>query len=131
VKIKNFVKIVMANRNIDERFRKPRRTKGTPLFVQRNYYAAGIIAFGGLSWFLFELLPGTKKLKKGQLEGKFDTPPEIQTRFLEAQLSSTKAGYLQLISRLKAREEAREDELYRDETKPQPWYSKFFTQPEV
>jgi tripartite motif-containing protein 2/3 len=28
VKIKNFVKIVMANRNIDERFRKPRRTKG-------------------------------------------------------------------------------------------------------
>lgn len=79
----------------------------------------------------FRLLPGTKKLKKSQLEGKFDTPPEIQTRFLEAQLSSTKAGYLQLISRLKAREEAREDELYRDETKPQPWYSKFFTQPEV
>jgi hypothetical protein len=72
-----------------------------------------------------------KSLKRVNWKVNLTLPPEIQTRFLEAQLSSTKAGYLQLISRLKAREEAREDELYRDETKPQPWYSKFFTQPEV
>ncbi|RZB40783.1 structure-specific endonuclease subunit SLX4, partial [Asbolus verrucosus] len=68
--------------------------------------------------------PEAKKLKKSQLEGKFDDHPEIRTRFLEAKLSRD-PGYVQLITSLKARENAREDALYIDETKPQPWYSKF------
>ena len=42
------------DRRIDERFRKPRRTKGTPFFVQRNIWAAGALACGALSWLLLE-----------------------------------------------------------------------------
>ena len=79
----------------------------------------------------FRLWPESQKLKKSFREGKFDTPPEIKTRFLEAKLSATQPGYWQLISQLKAREVAKEDELYKEETRRQPWYSKYFTSPDV
>lgn len=44
----------MADWRTNEKYRKPRRTKGTPLFYQRNYWALGVVGIGGLAWYLFE-----------------------------------------------------------------------------
>lgn len=44
----------MEDRRISEKYRKPRRAKGTPFYYQRNYWALGVIAFGSFSWYLFE-----------------------------------------------------------------------------
>ncbi|KAG5900568.1 hypothetical protein JTB14_022875 [Gonioctena quinquepunctata] len=70
----------MADWRINEKYRKPRRAKGTPLFVLRNYYALGGLAFGGISWYLYELWPESQKLRRAQLEGKFDYPEGYQQK---------------------------------------------------
>lgn len=44
----------MADWRINEKYRKPRRTVGTPFHAQRNYYALGGLLFGGVSWYLYE-----------------------------------------------------------------------------
>lgn len=123
----------MANLNVNESIRKPRRAKGTLFFVQRNYYAAGVIAVGGLCWGLYELWPEARKLKRSQIEdGKFDTPPEIAERFRRANLALNTPTYERLVAKLHEREEEKEDAVYRNKEKPQPWYIKlFYSKPEL
>ncbi|GJQ80808.1 hypothetical protein Trydic_g9397 [Trypoxylus dichotomus] len=79
----------MADKNIDYNIRKPRRTKGTPFYVQRNYYALGVVAFGGLAWLVYEFWPETKKLKSSVVEGKFKYSREVQDHILLMQRTTT------------------------------------------
>lgn len=43
----------MADWRTSEKYRKPRRTKGTPVYTLRNYWTVGIIGFGALSLYFF------------------------------------------------------------------------------
>lgn len=44
----------MGDWRISTKYRKPTRTKGTPLYYQRNYIALGVLAISGLSWYILE-----------------------------------------------------------------------------
>lgn len=44
----------MSRRNIDENLRKPRVLYGTPMNRLVNQLALGVIAMGGVCWYLYE-----------------------------------------------------------------------------
>lgn len=81
-------------------------------------------------FFYFSLWPETGKLKKKLKEGKLDDPQEVKAHFLQRQLA-LEPHYTVLLDGLKQREQRREDALYQDETRPEPWWVKISKQPEV
>ncbi|CAG9834288.1 unnamed protein product [Diabrotica balteata] len=112
-----------ADWRISEKFRKPRRTKGTPAFQLRNYFAFGGLAFGAISWYLYENWSATKKVRKSFLEGKFDMPDGLilKIKHIEA---STRGG---AVDELLAKAREREVQKYApDKPEDQPWLIKIF-----
>ncbi|CAH1955850.1 unnamed protein product [Acanthoscelides obtectus] len=81
----------MPDWRINEKYRKPRRTKGTPFYVERNYYALGCLALSGICWYLYELWPSTKKLKQKLETDKFDYPEGLKMKIKHIQ-SGTQGG---------------------------------------
>ncbi|CAH1726521.1 unnamed protein product [Aphis gossypii] len=59
---------------------KPRQVRGTTAYKYRNLYVFGVFAVSGLSWFLFEQLPTTKKLNEKIKNGYWDRTPEENYR---------------------------------------------------
>ncbi|XP_025405915.1 uncharacterized protein LOC112680128 [Sipha flava] len=59
---------------------KPRQVRGTNAYKYRNLFVFGVFAFSGLSWFLFEQLPTTKRLKEKIYSGYWDRTPEDNYR---------------------------------------------------
>lgn len=78
----------------------------------------------------YSLWPETTKLKKNLKEGKFDDSQAVKDHFLRRQLA-VEPHYRSLLDGLKKREEQREDALYYDQTKPEPWWVKLTKRPEV
>lgn len=116
----------MADRNINEAIRKPRKTKGTPFYKIRNIWAACVLAAGGFTWFLYELWPQTHKLKKDLKEGKLNDSPAVQHFFYSRELARLQPSLAGALSEL--------DRRYAEKSEgPQvePWYAKYFKQPEI
>ncbi|CAI6360504.1 unnamed protein product [Macrosiphum euphorbiae] len=59
---------------------KPRQVRGTTAYKYRNLYVFGVFAVSGLSWFLFEQLPSTKKLNEQIKNGYWNRTPEENYR---------------------------------------------------
>ncbi|XP_050525228.1 uncharacterized protein LOC126896466 [Daktulosphaira vitifoliae] len=59
---------------------KPRQVRGTPAYKYRNIFVFGTLAFSGLSWLIYDLLPPTKKLKERIQNGMFDRTAEQEHR---------------------------------------------------
>lgn len=74
----------MADKNIDQTIRKPRRTKGTPFYSQRNYYALGVIAISGATWIGYEYVVSTYKL----INYVFFTRQNLQVLVANAQIET-------------------------------------------
>ncbi|KAK4884568.1 hypothetical protein RN001_000839 [Aquatica leii] len=96
------------DKNIDESIRKPRRSKGTPFFKQRNYYALGFLGLSAITAVLFEFWGQSKKLKNSLLEGKFDYPVELKERIIRQKWSNDPG----MTSILKTLDEKKEQEQY-------------------
>ncbi|KAF5291336.1 hypothetical protein FQA39_LY03487 [Lamprigera yunnana] len=72
----------MIDKNIDERFRKPRRSKGTPFFKQRSLFALGVLGVGFIFAAIHESWSKAKKLKQGIQDGQFNYPSQLKQRIL-------------------------------------------------
>lgn len=125
------------DRRIDERIRKPRRAKGTPFFRERNYWASGVLALAGLSWFLmesvliivvdtyvieiivFRLTPAAKKIRANL--DKLDNSEEFELKKKQIQIALTNPIAEEILVK------ARERIAYKDVPKEQGFFSKFFS----
>lgn len=110
-----------ADWRINEKFRKPRQSKGTPLYRQRNYFAIAGIAFGAVSWYLYNLWPQSQKLRQSIIEGKFDMPDGLKLKIEHVQASLRGGGVEELLA--KAREKEIEKHAPED-PEEQSWLSK-------
>ncbi|KAF5280332.1 hypothetical protein FQR65_LT03141 [Abscondita terminalis] len=105
------------DKNIDESIRKPRRSKGTPFFKQRNYYALGILGLSALTGILYEFWGQTAILKQSIKDGKFDYSDQLKERIARQKLSvdPTLESVLQKLD---------EKRLANEQTKPEPEFVK-------
>lgn len=71
---------------INEANRKPRRTRGTPSHVSRNYFAIGVLAVSGFCAYLFDNWSQAQKLKESLAAGKFTLPETERDKQLRASL---------------------------------------------
>lgn len=72
--------------NINEVNRKPRRTRGTPSHVSRNFFAIGVLTVSGICAYIFHNWSQAQKLKKSLAEGKFNLPETERERQLRMSL---------------------------------------------
>ncbi|CAH0563646.1 unnamed protein product [Brassicogethes aeneus] len=117
----------MEDRRISEKFRKPRRSKGTPFHLQRNYYTLGIFGVSAIFLALYEFSFASTHLRKKQLEGAFNNSEEYNSAKEQYQLARSEPSMESVIVR------ARERILKKDEeSQPKPWYHKYvYGEPEI
>ncbi|KAJ8925308.1 hypothetical protein NQ315_009138 [Exocentrus adspersus] len=109
----------MADWRINEKYRKPRRAKGTPFFVQRNYYALGVLVFGAFSWYLYELSPASQKLKRLQLqEDKLKIPEGLAIKIKHHQAGLGGGPIEELLAKAREKEVQKLD----NESEPPSWF---------
>lgn len=112
------------DRRIDERLRKPRRTRGTPFYVERNYWALGALAVAGLTAILWELSPGARYIK-GHMHDWFDETDEAKLRKKRMQIALTNPALDKIII------QSNERLISKDEPKEQTWFTKIFSEPDL
>uniref|UniRef100_V5I7W0 Uncharacterized protein n=1 Tax=Anoplophora glabripennis TaxID=217634 RepID=V5I7W0_ANOGL len=120
----------MADWRINEKYRKPRKAKGTPFYVQRNYYAFGVILGSAALWYLYELWPVSRKIKQDQIDKeKFKIPEGLEIRVKHMQIGKLSGPTDELLAKAREREADKYDE---DKSKPQSWLSRVFSsQPDI
>nr|CAI5846842.1 unnamed protein product [Callosobruchus analis] len=111
----------MPDWRINEKYRKPRRTQGTPFHKLRNYYALSVVALGGICWGLYELTPGSKRLRQMMTDKKFDYPEGFQMKMKHVQLGvQGGAGMEEFLAKAREREAQKH-------TKEKSWFFKLIT----
>ncbi|VEN40381.1 unnamed protein product [Callosobruchus maculatus] len=111
----------MPDWRINEKYRKPRRTKGTPFHKLRNYYALGVIGVAAAFWGLYELTPGAKKMRQMMNDKTFDYPDGFQMKIKHIQMGvQGGAGMEEFLAKAREREAQKQ-------AKEKSWFFKLIT----
>nr|CAH7720429.1 unnamed protein product [Callosobruchus chinensis] len=111
----------MPDWRINEKYRKPRRTKGTPFHKFRNYYALSVLGMGAAFWGLYELTAGSKKLRQMLIDKKFDYPEGFQIKIKHIQMGvQGGAGMEEFLAKAREREAQKH-------AKEKPWLIKLLS----
>ncbi|ENN80189.1 hypothetical protein D910_03239 [Dendroctonus ponderosae] len=106
------------DRRIDPRLKKPRSSKGTPFFVQRNYWAAGTLGVCGFLWFVWELSLKTTKSKE-ILSNYLEDSEELKARAAYNRAAWTNPTLYTLADKIRQRK------AYENEPPPESRFFKF------